>query len=178
MPVAPQTKVLLIRDDFKVIRTLSANISDDVFNQFIIEAQETEMRSFFGDAFYSDLINDFDELGGSFDLTEYQTLFFGGGPAGFLYNGYSMALLYFTYARILTQQQVNVSRFGVESIQNEISEDTTNPQIRMKIADANKMAFHYQNQTIKFLDENKTDYPLYIPSDTNPRKVNTSFFKL
>ena len=86
--------------------------------------------------------------------------------------------IYFAYTRFLLQQQVNVSRFGVESVQNEISEDITNPQIRSKNFDSRKVALKYQEANLIFLEENSTDYPEFETNISRPVKTAFSFFTL
>ena len=167
-------KLWMQKEDFVDFRDISANVKDSRLDVYIREAQFLEIRLFLGAELYDLMQEDYDEGSKSFTEPLYQSLWF--GVDGF--HGYMNAGIYFAYSRFLLQQQVNVSRFGVESVQNEISEDVSNAQIRSKTNDARKVAFKYQEETLSYLEENKTDYPEFIARDVQKNRTAFSFFKL
>lgn len=176
-------KLLFTRADLATFRDISPNITDDKFDQFIREAQAIECRDFIGAELWLVLQDDFDINTSTFTDPRLTNFWFGQDyttQAGknIRYYGYINAGIYFAYSRFLIQQQVNVSRFGVESVQNEISEDITNGQIRLKGRDAQQVAFNYQNDAYLFLKENSSIYPEYVEKDTNPKRTSFSFFKV
>lgn len=174
--------LFLAKADLTDFRDISANIADEKINIFIREAQSIEARGFLGNSLWYLMQNDWN--GTDFDDDRFNDLWFGADYTNkdgetIRFNGYISAVSYFTYARFLKQQQVNVSRFGVESVQNEISEDISNAQVRSKEKDALQVAFNYQNDTECFLLDKDTIYPEYNNArNTTPRKTSLSFFKL
>ena len=162
------------KSDFKDFRDISANIKDEKINIFIREAQFLDIRTFLGAELYAEMQDDFDEGLFEFDNQLFNDLWFGVDA----FNGYMNAGIYFAYTRFLLQQQVNVSRFGVESVQSDISEDISNPQIRSKTFDSRKVALKYQEATHDFLVANSEDYPLFDNHATQKPRTAFSFFKL
>ena len=160
------------KEDFVDFRDISANVKEARLDVYIREAQYLEIRLFLGAELYNLMQEDWN--GTEFDEPLFNNLWF--GVDGF--HGYMNAGIYFSYSRFLLQQQVNVSRFGVESVQNEISEDISNAQIRSKTNDARKVALKYQEETLVYLEENKTDYPEFIPRDVKKNRTAFGFFKL
>ena len=166
---------------------MSANIKDDKVNIFIRESQLIEARSFLGSGLYSAMQEDFEDITKSFTNPEYTALMFGANYTNYagvdvIFNGYANALIYFSYARFLLQQQLNVSRFGLESIQDTISEDAPVAQIRTKSKEALSVALQYQKDTSLFLEsknkETPPPYPEYNRNETKPKKTSFTFFKL
>ena len=174
--------LFLTRADLTDFREISANIADAKINIFIREAQSIEARGFLGQDLWYIMQNDWNVT--DFTTALYNELWFGTdyvNKAGntIKFNGYISAVTYFTYARFIKQQQMNVSRFGLESIQNEISEDVSNAQIRSKEKDALQLAFSYQKDAETFLKDQSTLYPTWAQAeDKTPRKTSLSFFKL
>ena len=176
-------KPLATKEDFAEFRDLSANIKDDKLLIFIRESQTVEIRDFIGAPLYTLLQLDYIEGTKSFSQAKFSELWFGkdypnsqGHTVRF--NGLMSALIYWSYTRFLLQQQVNVSRFGVESVQNEISEDVDVAQVRIKGRDSQQMALRFQNDAERFLKTFPAIYPEYIPGNTNPRRTSFEFFKV
>jgi len=162
------------KSDFVNFRDMSANISEDRINIFIREAQFLEIKTFLGETLYGLMQNDWDDTLKEFPNSVYNDLWFGVDN----FNGYMNAGIYFAYTRFLLQHQVNVSRFGVESVQDEISEDISNAQIRSKTNDSRKVALKYQEATRLFLEENKEDYPDFEVTQVKKNRTAFPFFKL
>ena len=176
-------KLLAVKDDFVSFRDISANLKEVRLNVFIREAQTIELRGFIGKELWLLIQNDYDEVLKTFTDERFEKLWFGADFNNYAgvevrFNGLMNALIYFAYARFMNQQQVNVSRFGVESVQNDISEDITTPQIRAKAKDALQVALAYQGDCKEFLEAEKLIYPEYVESNTKPKKTSFSFFKL
>lgn len=169
--------LFLTKDSFEDFRDISKNISTEKVNIFIREAQVVEARAFLGKELYNLMQNDWNIGTGEFDDPIYNHLWFGTEYNNIKFNGYANAVVYFAYYRFLLQQQTNISRFGVESVQNEISEDITDAQIRIKSKDSLQIAFTYQNDTKEFLCDNKSIYPTWKESK-KAKKQSYNFFKL
>jgi len=169
--------------DFANFRDISANIPDEKMNAYIREAQTVECRGFLGQQLWTAMQLDWNELTTEFNEPRFNELWFGTDYTNYAgveirFNGYVNAGIYFAYGRFLVQQQVNVSRFGVESVQNEISEDISNAQIRTKSRDASQVAFSYQNDAIAYLKSNQTLFPEYKFNESKTKKTSFNFFVL
>jgi hypothetical protein len=176
-------KLLVDKLDFSDFRDISANISDEKINIFIRESQLIEIRSFLGAELYLLLEEDYDEILKTFTTPIYNDLWFGADyttSAGkdVRFNGYANSLIYFSYGRFLLQQQMNVSRFGLESIQDTISEDAPVAQIRTKAKEALSVAIQYQKDTEAFIQSNPDDYPTFKTKDTTGKSTSFNFWKL
>ena len=176
-------KLLFGKEDFVNFRDFSQNLSEGKVNIFIREAQTMEVRAFLGRSLWNRLTTDYDEDTKTFTDPALDALWFGTvyvNPKGetITYNGYMAAAIYWAYARMLAQNQVNVSRFGVESVQNEISEDVSNAQIRIKNRDAEGIALQYQQDALTYLKDNASTYPEYKQAETNPKNNTFPFYKL
>jgi hypothetical protein len=169
-------KLFFGKIDFANYRDFSQNITEGKLDAFIREAQTIEARGFLGAELYAAMQEDFD--GTVFTEQRFIDLWLGVDTTEYKYNGYQPAAIYFAYARMLGQQQTNVSRFGVESVQNEISEDISIAQVRGKLRDAQEMAFSYQNRAATFIQDNIADYPEYNDNTQKPRKTTLNFFKV
>jgi hypothetical protein len=176
-------KLLITKEDFSDFRDISKNITDEKINIFIRESQLIEIRSFLGAELYLDLQLDYVELTKVFTDPLLSALWYGEdytNTAGkdVRFNGYANSLVYFTYGRFLLQQQLNVSRFGLESIQDTISEDAPVAQIRTKAKEALSVAIQYQKDTEAFIKSNPDDYPTFKTKDTTGKSTSFNFWKL
>jgi hypothetical protein len=175
-------QLLFTKADFASFREMSANITDAKVDSYILEAQTVECRGFLGQELWTLMQQDFDGVG--FLALRFSELWFGVDYTNYAgvqirFNGYVNAGIYFAYGRFLNQQQVNISRFGVESIQNEISEDITNAQIRDKARNASQMAFAFQNDALKYLESNQNSFPEFnFGSNAQAKKTSFNFFKV
>jgi len=176
-------KLLITREDFTDFRDISKNIADDKINIFIRESQLIEVRAFLGAELYLKLQEDYDDITKTFTDPIYTDLWFGTDYTNYAgvevrFNGYANSLIYFTYGRFLLQQQMNVSRFGLESIQDTISEDTPVSQIRTKAKEALSVAIQYQKDCEEFINSNTEEYPEYKTKKTTGKSTSFNFFKL
>ena len=176
-------KLLADKGDFAPFREMSANIADSKIDIFIRESQLIEIRAFLGPELYLLMVEDYDQNLKTFSNQIYTDLWFGVdytdiNSKDVRFNGYMNSLIYFTYSRFLLQQQMNVSRFGLESLQDDISEDSPVSQIRTKAKESLSMAIQYQKDCTSFLIVRNTVYPTWVQSETKPKNTSFNFFKL
>jgi hypothetical protein len=158
-----------------------AVIDDDRINPFIIEAQQNDLRPALNDALYYDLMNNFtDEEHAMYDA--YQDLIDG---VEYTYNaqtvyfsGIKPMLAYFTLARFIVSNQVNITRFGVTQKLNTQSEPTSFQMIHAEAKQMKSTAVNYQNELIRFLKTNHTDYPLYNTGGASSNISSRTSFKI
>lgn len=167
-------KLLLTLEEIKGYRDLSANLDADRIDPYIRETQTIEIRDFIGGKLYRLLQNDFNEVSKTFTEARLTELWYGTEYDGYIFNGLQVAAIYFAYARFINQQQTEVTRWGVQSLTGEESEDISNAQVRIKGRDAQQVALRYQNDAKKFLDARKAIYPEY-QEHCKPQGKTTSF---
>ena len=176
-------KLFVTRTDFDDFRDFSKNITDEKINIFIRESQIIEIRGFLGEELFLLMQEDFDDLVPEFSEARFTQLWYGTNYVNnqgqsIRFNGYANSLIYFAYGRFLLQQQANVSRFGVQSLQDTVSEDVSQGHIRTKSKEALSMAIKYQQDTSQFLKSHKSEFPEYEENETKPKDTSLTFFKL
>jgi hypothetical protein len=172
-------KLLTSKEIITTVRDLSANLATDRIDNYISESQTVEIRDFLGATLYAALQNDYDDLLLTFGEARFTELWYGIEYDGVIFNGLQNALNYWAYSRFINQQQTEVTRWGVQSLTGEESEDISNAQVRIKGRDAEQMALRYQNDAAKFLKARASIYPEYKNNcDTSGKKTSFNFFKV
>jgi len=172
----------IARSDLADFRDISSNIADAKIEIYIREAQSVEIRNFLGDETYTLMQSDYS--GGTFPTQKWLDLWEGvdytrDDGATVRFNGLGTACVYWSYARFLIGQQTNVSRFGVQSLQDDISEDIPAGAVRTRVNEARGMAIKYQKDAENYLTELKSTYSEWY-SESHPSSPSSSFgmFKL
>lgn len=166
--------------DLILFKDVSQNMDEDRVNQSVREAQINELRSFVGDELYLALITDYDEISDTFSQDRFNDLWFGvdydytGKTIRF--HGLKAAIIYYTYARMLDNGQLNLTRSGAKSWQNDESEDTEQPQIATKVRNARSQALVYLSDAKKFLSYLKSVYPEW--EEEKQDRTSLQFFKV
>ena len=176
-------KLLATKEDFNDFRSISKNIATEKIDIFIRESQLIEIRAFLGSTIYLQLQEDYDENTKTFGNPIFNSLWFGVDYINkkqeeVRFNGYMNSLVYFAYGRFLLQQQMNVSRFGLESLQDTISEDTPLAQVKTKAKEALSMAIQYQEDCVKFIEVHATDYPTFKTKESKGKNTSFTFFRV
>lgn len=135
-----------------------ANLDQSRVNTYIIEAQENDLRPVLGDALYKDFID-------NQSLTKYTELLRG---KSYTVNGFAIdfpgvkpMLAYFTLARIVANNQMNITSYGI--VQKTVNESQPVEQAGVKalVTELRSVAVSYQNRLIQFLKANTSTYPQY-----------------
>ena len=176
-------KLLLDKSDLAVVREISANITDDKVNIFIREAQTINVRPFLGPQLYLLLLNDYTVATKSFATQKYTDLWYGSNytnSKGYAVrqNGLLSAVPYFVYGRFLLQQNTNVGRYGVGSLNQENTTTSGPNSVRTNTTQANAVALSYQKDVETFLRDNLTIYPEFNTKTTTGQKIAAPFFKV
>lgn len=144
------------------VRDIAANISADRLRNFIREAENIDIRGAIG----AELFRKLDNIGpflvvdgeivGDDDLTtEEKTLLVGGyytsgcGCSEY-FEGLLLALGYFAYARILREQSLNVTAYGVVVKEGELSSPADTRAIAAAALNAQNIAEAYLGNTLKY----------------------------
>ena len=167
-------RVLITLSDLKQLRPL-AELDGLRWEQFATEQQDQELRPILSDALYYDLMTKFFDTGDAM-YANYQKLING---TEWTYNGNTVyfdglkpMLSYFTLARLVQNNQVNITRYGVVSKVVPQSEPVDAQVIRQVVNELRSNAMTYKNQVDTYLCNNVDTYLLYKGSSS---AINTSF---
>ena len=159
-------------------------MDDGRIDPYIRLSQTNELRNILGDSLYLAMINDYDDVLDVFSEQRFTDLWFG---TDWLYQsasrrlyGLKPAIIYYAYSRMLKNQQLNVTRYGVKHIVDEAySTDEEIAQVRTKVTDANSAGLVYQNDAIFYLqEESGNQYPEYDDNRRRAKKTGFDFFKV
>lgn len=160
--------LLISLQDLKDLRP-TAEIDAVRWKPYVTEAQDQDLRPILGDGLYYQLMQ-------TPTATIYSELLNG---KSYTYNGQTVyfdglkpMLGYFTLARLIQNNQINIVRFGVVSKVVNQSQNVDPQVLRQVVNEMRSNAMTYKNQVDTFLLNNQSTYTLYIGSDTN---INTSF---
>lgn len=158
-----------------------AVIDDDRITPFIIEAQQNDLRPALNDALYYDLMTKFTQAGDDM-YSAYQDLIDGKeytyGSHTVYFSGIKPMLAYFTLARFIVSQQVNITRFGVTQKLTPQSEPTSFAAIQAEANQMKSTAISYQNELIQFLETKASTYPLYNTAGGSSNISSRTSFKI
>lgn len=158
--------LLISISDFTPYKAISANINaTKKLEPYILEAQEFDLKPLLGDELYNALVEDFEA---SPSLTDYSDLFNGSewtlSGHNYKHAGLIPVLCYFAYARYKLNSNTEDTAFGTITKRNNESEPVSEKTISRQADQARSGAMSYMNQVIKFLNDNSTDYPLWVNS--------------
>lgn len=153
-------------------RSMSVHVDEDKIDTYIRESESIDIKSALGDAFYLDVR----------EHPEKYALLLDGGTYGDkcgekkIFMGIKTALAYYTYARIVKNGDLNVTRYGLMQKEDEYS---SRPDIKEKVMaynDAFSIADRYLKECVMFLDDRKEEYPLY--KGNGKIKANRTVFRI
>lgn len=166
--------------DFEAYRNISENLGDERIDPFIAEAQEFDIKPALGSALYYAFV---EGLAASpqtqiyLDLLDGKTYLDTGLNANISFKGVKAALVYYSYARLLMNNDLHTTAFGIVQKKNDYSESLDEKRIMRAVTQAQNSAKAYQNDFISFLDNEYLTYPLWskkIESTTNKSSINIS----
>lgn len=162
----------------------TADLDDGRITPFILEAQQNDLRPVLNDALYYDLMTNFTNsahamyalyqslINGTTYTYNAQTLYF---------SGIKPMLAYYSLARFLINNPVNITRFGVTQKINPQSEPVSIAAIQAVVYELRATATSYQNELIQYLETMQASYPLYNTggaSENMTSRTSFKFFKL
>lgn len=169
-------RVFITLNDLKEIRPL-AELDGQRWEQYAVEAQDQELRPILGDGLFYDFMTKFYSTGDAM-YAAYQELING---KAYTYNGQTIyfdglkpMMCYFTLARFVANNQVNITRFGVVRKTTPQSEPVDLNTITQQVNEFKACASTYATQVKQFLLQNQTTYAKYIGSED----TNTTGFKI
>ena len=178
-----QDKLLFTKADIAKAREISANITDAKIEPYIRETQSLSVRTFLGDQLYLLLLNDYTVSSSSFASQRFTDLWYGSDYTNrsgvtVRQNGLMQAAIYFCYGQFILQQNTNVSRYGVGSLNQDATETSGTSTVRTKKNQSDSIALNYQAAVGLFLNDKSTTYPEWQTKNTTGQKIAAPFFKV
>lgn len=176
-------KLLITANQVKTLKEVSSNIPNSKIELFIRESQVIEIRNFLGAELYKLLQDDATEG----DPTTWSEARFTNLWNGSAYTyrstsvdfyGLSYACAYFTLARLIENNQVNITRYGVDTLTNDGGEDASQAQMRTIATRMKQLGVRNLEEADQFLLAQKNTYPEFYKTHTPPNKTSLSFFKV
>lgn len=169
-----EKRVIITLNDLKALRPL-AELDGTRWEQYAVEAQDQDLRPILGDALYYDLMTKFylplDSMYSAYqDLINGTEWTYNGDTIYF--DGLNPMLGYFTLARLIQNNQINVTRFGVVVKTTQQSTPVDAQTLRQVVNEMKSNAITYKYQVDLFLGQNQTIYTKYKGSENN---FNTGF---
>lgn len=163
--------LLLSVIDFAPYKELSLNIDDSTrIHPYIKQAQQFDLKPLLGEEFYKDLTDNSTSTPNSLLLT-------GGGYThqnkNYEFSGLKAALVFYAYARIIENQNIQVTRFGVVYKNNaDVSERVDEKTLQRLVQQTRNQARVYWDECELFLNRNSIDYPLWLKKSSNKSRIN------
>ena len=178
-----QDKLLFTKADIAKAREISANITEAKIEPYIRETQSLSVRTFLGDQLYLLLLNDYTVSSNQFGSQRFTDLWFGSDYTNsngvtVRQNGLKIAAIYFCYGQFILQQNTNVGRYGVGSLNQTDTETSGNSTVRTKKNQSDSIALNYQASVGLFLNDKATTYPEWQTKTTTGQKIAAPFFKV
>lgn len=133
-------------EDIKAVRSIAYNLGDKRIEPYIQEVEDCYIRYAIGPALYERLDNgvETDAIllnGGYYDCANGREYC----------DGIKKAVAYFAYERILLNNQINVTAFGVTQKSSSLSNPTTDSSIEKAAEQAHKMGAMYLESCKKYV---------------------------
>lgn len=171
-------KYLITKDDIKVYRP-TAELDDARIKPFILEAQRMDLQPVLNDALYYDFVSKFDSSGDPM-YAAYGELLTGKqytyNTNQIYFDGVKPMMAYYALARFVVYNPINITRMGIVLKTTQQSEPVDPAQIKMLVNELRSSAVSYQNQVIKFLENNTSTYPLYNSGGASSNAARTTSF--
>lgn len=162
-------RVIITLKDIQELRP-TAELDGARLEPFILEAQDQDLRPVLGDGLYYDFMTKFYDTGDAM-YSNYQNLLNG---TTYTYDGQTIyfdglkpMVVYYTLARFVQNNPVNIVRFGVVQKVVPQSQPVDAVMLRQVVNEMKSNAQTYKNQVDKFLLQNQSTYTKYIGSNTS-----------
>lgn len=155
--------------DFIENKFVTQNLDSSDIDPVITEAQMGDLKPVLGDAFFHDMME-------NLTASKYVTLLNGtvytptGATAPIRFNGLKMVLKYYVYARLIVLDGVKSTSAGFLQKTLENSERISGTQRTQMIAQSKSMAKVYEDELVKYLNNNRTTYTLWGCGTTRKNK--------
>ena len=175
------TDTLLALSDFQTIKEVSVNLNDARILPYVREAQRIDLVKFLGRPLYYDWMNDRTDVT-TWATAKYGTLWTGAtytsGSDTVYCHGLKLALTYFSYARFIKDNDINITAYGVRVLNDgDLSEREQMSQIRTKAGEATSKAIWYQSECEAYIRDNESSFPLFSTGE-GPKEMSFKMIKV
>lgn len=176
-------KALITMADINRYRPI-AEMDSKRLEPFILETQRMELRQCLGEALYYDfMLKVEDAVGFPTQYAAYQKLLRG---VIWTYDGYTRnfdglvpMLCYYTLARFIPNNPVNITKFGNTFKKNEFSEPLDAQATKNIVVEMRSVAISYQNYVTEYIINNQNDFPMYdLGRKENLNTTSVKFFDI
>jgi|SRR5690606_3306032 len=166
-------QLLITQDDLRRFRP-TAEFNEARIVPYILEAQELDIKPLLNEVLYYDLIQNMNE-------PKYKLLVYGGEytyrDKTYSFNGLVASLSYFTLARFIQSNPLNITSFGVVVKTTTQSQPADSAAIRAEVNSLKSSAMGYQREVERFLERHPNDYPLYADNGKSSKSSRNQGFK-
>lgn len=172
-----QTVYLINLDELRSKgRSIARSLTWDDLYPYVEEAQTCDLKRQFGDQIYIDII---DYLAGTQTERKYDVLLNGGrykDSCGndFIFEGLKTALTYYVIARLTKSLNFDISRFGMNSKNDQYSSMTEAQQRKIMENDARRIADIYFGECLRYLQAFPEMFPFFGCTHLKQRTNNRS----
>lgn len=168
-------RLLININDVRAYRDLDPKYDGERFNAFLRDVQRMNLNEFLGDAMYYDFMQNITDANYA-NLLNGTTYTFQSKTVE--YMGLKPILVFWWLAKAVREGDHFLVNYGNVEFMDNPQQNYQNAKTKEIIAGDHMIsASRYQNKAIQFLDENKTDYPLW-ESKKKVKGTNFTTFKL
>lgn len=168
---------LITITDVRTYRQVDSKFDATRFAAFCQDIQRGNLRSLLGDALYKGLMDSDRTSGIYLDLIAGKDYTYGGESIHFY--GIKPMLCYWWLALATREGDLFLSNVGAFGYSNNPQQNFESAKEKERIAtNYVQMAQGYANDSIKFLDANSSDYPLWQSNSSEIEKSNILSFKI
>lgn len=158
-----QYKYIIDVNDLIAYKGLPTTSANERLELYIREAHDLDLQPLLGVAFMTKIRKEYPTDADIVKLVEGDTYLDSSGNE-LLYNGLKMVALEFAFARFVNRHQETVTSHSVVRKINEFSEPVSDQRIAAHVQDARGNAIEYWKQTVEYLNNNVTIYPMWQTS--------------
>ena len=165
-------KKLITRGDISEFYKIGKNLDQDRVDMAIMLAQRNDLVPIIGEGLYFDLCENTDSTNNA-KLIEGENYDLDGTTV--YYRGIRAQVACYAAARLMRKPENAITRAGVKQkeLTNSLPVETTTEN--QMIRDAYSMAKKFEKQTLRYLDENIDEYPLFNQTEGMQRPRKNSF---
>jgi len=159
-----EIRTLISKEDFTQYRHISKNIdAKQRLEPYMLEAQRFDIVPFLGSDIITEILDQLETgTGNTNTLTTLNET---------LLELIKPVCVFFSYARMLANQPVQVTRYGVVTKNDDNSEPVSEKTLARLINQANNIAEAYKIDLLAYLKDNADDYPLYKPCEARKKRM-------
>lgn len=159
--------LLINKTDIQVYKQLPTSLDDSRLTPYIMEAQEFDLKEALGYPLYYDMLKELpnETSGGKYTDLLNGVEYIDRLGHSILFLGIKPAIVYWTYARLIENQQLTITATGVNVKTNQYSDMASQTEISKRVTQARSGAYSYFQTAEKFLIDKNIEsriYPLWL----------------